>query len=438
MSADRRTEATPASSRPRKAIEINNVWEEFRLFHNDQTKFTDFLINRRGESSTFWALKDVSFNIHQGDIFGLIGENGSGKSTLLKCIAGILPPSKGSINSHGTISPLLELGAGFHPDLTGRENIYLNASILGLTKKQIAEVEEAIIGFSELEEFIDSPLKNYSSGMKVRLGFAIAINVNPDILLIDEVLAVGDADFSAKCQERLSEYREQKKTILLVSHTLASIEKLCNRAAWLSKGELQVVGETQEVIDTYLNFVREKRGAKTGRDRARGKETAAAGRTPSPARSLMAEVTIEKVSLRNAAGAEEAVFVSGDELRVRLAYSSTAQFNPTKLVFEVAFYSSDAALIAIEHGEVAGEDSRSGTIAFRLDRNPFTRGIYRISVGVRGENPDSYHDYHDRQYKLKITDPANKDKGGAVNLDGSWIRSSVEPRVLEIEGSETT
>lgn len=234
------------------AIKIENVWEEFRIYHEKRASFKDFLISfKRADYSTFWALNDVSITIPKGDVFGIIGDNGSGKSTLLKCVAGIIQPTKGSITVNGRISPLLELGAGFSGDLTGRENIYLNSSILGIPRKRIMEIEQDIIAFAELEEFIDSPIKNYSSGMRMRLGFAIAVNVDPDILLMDEVLAVGDQDFQAKCYAKLNEFRDAGKTIVFVSHSLQAVRNLCVRAAWLNKGRLEAIGEVNSVIDSY-------------------------------------------------------------------------------------------------------------------------------------------------------------------------------------------
>lgn len=244
------------------AIKIDHVSEQFRVYHDKRTSFKDFLISfKRAQYSTFWALHDVTIDIPKGDIFGVIGDNGSGKSTLLKCIAGIMQPTQGTIAIDGRISPLLELGAGFHSDLTGRENIYLNSSILGMPRRRMQEKEDEIIAFAELEEFIDSPLRGYSSGMRMRLGFAIAINVEPDILLIDEVLAVGDKDFQAKCLDKLQEFMREKKTIVFVSHTLSTVREICTRGAWLNKGRLEAIGRIDDVIDSYLDGTGKKKSS---------------------------------------------------------------------------------------------------------------------------------------------------------------------------------
>ncbi|MEO7016692.1 MAG: ABC transporter ATP-binding protein [Leifsonia sp.] len=201
----------------------------------------------------FWALDDISFDVPMGSTFGLIGSNGSGKSTLLKCLARIYQPTKGTITANGRVAALLEVGSGFHPELSGRDNIYLNGSILGMSKKEVTRKLDEIIDFSGVESFIDQPVKNYSSGMYVRLGFAVAINVDPDILIVDEVLAVGDAEFQEKCRQRFVEFREAGKTVVLVSHSMDTVRHMCDQAAWLSHGTLKTVGPADETISAYLN-----------------------------------------------------------------------------------------------------------------------------------------------------------------------------------------
>jgi ABC-type polysaccharide/polyol phosphate transport system ATPase subunit len=203
----------------------------------------------------FWALKDVSFEVGKGEMVGLVGDNGSGKSTILKLLTGISKPTHGEIKLNGRISALLELGAGFHPDFTGRENVFLNASILGLRRKEIEVRFDDIVNFAELGEFIDNPVKTYSSGMYMRLAFAIAVNVDPDILVIDEVLAVGDAPFQRKCFEQIKRFRKEGKTILLVTHDLSAVRDLCDRAIWLQKGKLMADGPPEKVIELYRKRV---------------------------------------------------------------------------------------------------------------------------------------------------------------------------------------
>jgi len=198
-------------------------------------------------------LKDISFEVPSGSTFGLIGSNGSGKSTLLKCLAKIYYPEKGTINYNGKIAALLEVGSGFHPELSGRENVFLNGSILGMSKKEVTRKFDEIVDFSGVEQFIDQPVKNYSSGMYVRLGFAIAINVDPDVLVVDEVLSVGDAAFQEKCRQKFIDFKTAGKTVILVSHAMESVREMCDQAAWLSHGELVQVGDADATIRAYLN-----------------------------------------------------------------------------------------------------------------------------------------------------------------------------------------
>ena len=234
------------------AVTVDSVSKSFRLYHErNQYLKAAVLRGRRARYDEFQALKNVSFEVPTGATFGIIGSNGSGKSTLLKCLAGILFPEHGSVAVRGRLSALLELGAGFHPELSGRENVFLNGAILGLSRKEIQRRLDDIVSFAGLVDFIDTPVKNYSSGMTVRLGFAIAANVNPEVLLIDEVLAVGDASFQRKCAEKIEEFRESGRTIVLVSHATGQVEKLCEQALWLERGEVRMQGPALEVVGAY-------------------------------------------------------------------------------------------------------------------------------------------------------------------------------------------
>ena len=240
-------------------IELKNVSKKFRLYHEKTRSLKERILGRsKNVYEELWALKDVNLIIKKGETAGIIGVNGSGKSTLLKLIAKILYPTTGEIITKGKIATLIELGAGFHPDLTGKENVYLNGAILRMTRKEIDEKFNDIVKFAELEKFIDIPLRNYSSGMKMRLGFSIAVHVNPDILLIDEVLAVGDEGFRKKCYERIKEFQEQNKTILYVSHNLESVKNICNWTIWLDKGKIIKQGNSNEVVNDYLSSIKEK------------------------------------------------------------------------------------------------------------------------------------------------------------------------------------
>ena len=236
------------------AVRVENVSKKFRLYkERNQTIKSAIMRGRTSVHEDFWALNDVSFNVTAGSTFGLIGSNGSGKSTLLKCLAKIYQPEKGSIVAKGKVAALLEVGSGFHHELSGRENVFLNGSILGMSKKEITSKFDEIVDFSGVEQFIDQPVKNYSSGMYVRLGFAIAINVNPDVLVVDEVLAVGDAEFQQKCYQKFSDFKKAGRTVILVSHSMDTVQSMCDKAAWLSHGNMMAVGEADPTIKAYLD-----------------------------------------------------------------------------------------------------------------------------------------------------------------------------------------
>jgi len=234
------------------AVEVHDVWKSFRLYHERNRSLKSALMRgRKSIHEDFQALKGITLDINHGETFGLVGDNGSGKSTLLKCMARILYPNQGTITTHGRVAALLEVGSGFHPELSGRDNIYLNGSILGMSKKEIDGKFDEIVDFAGVGQFLDQPVKNYSSGMYVRLGFSVAIHVDPDILLVDEVLAVGDETFQARCTSKFSELREREKTVVIVSHSLGSLSEMCDRLAWVNKGTLEVVGEPTDVIAAY-------------------------------------------------------------------------------------------------------------------------------------------------------------------------------------------
>lgn len=239
------------------AVSVEHVSKKFRLYHErNQSIKSAIMRGRRSVHDDFWALNDVSFEVPEGSTFGLIGSNGSGKSTLLKCLAKIYYPDQGQIVSNGKVAALLEVGSGFHPELSGRENIYLNGSILGMSKKYIDSKLDSIVDFSGVEEFIDQPVKNYSSGMYVRLGFSVAIHVDPEILIVDEVLAVGDAEFQAKCRQKFIDFRLEGRTVILVSHSMGMVKDMCDHAAWLNHGNLVVAGEAQTAISAYEASIR--------------------------------------------------------------------------------------------------------------------------------------------------------------------------------------
>src|SRR5712664_4847997 len=243
------------------AITLTNVTKVYRRYSGKQFATLKSALLQRSilrdlqPSETFPALTDVSFTVPKGSTYGVIGRNGSGKSTALKLIAGITKPTSGTVAVRGRISALIELGAGFHPEISGRENVFINGIMLGLRRREITRRFDEIVGFAELEEFIDAPVKTYSSGMYMRLGFAVAINVDPDVLLIDEVLAVGDEGFTHKCLDKFGEFKMRGKTVLLVTHSLAMVERFCDEAVWIDGGMVKAQGDPRRVIDAYLTNV---------------------------------------------------------------------------------------------------------------------------------------------------------------------------------------
>ncbi len=241
------------------AIRVENIYKGFKVYFDKGQSFKEkILFKNRRKYETRAVLKGINFSVEQGEAMGIIGENGCGKSTMLKLMTRIIYPDKGRILIQGRVSSLIELGAGFHPDMSGRENIYINAAIFGLSKKEIDNRLNDIISFSELEEFIDNPVRTYSSGMYMRLAFSVAINVNADVLLIDEILSVGDANFQTKCRNKLNDLKHEGVTIVIVSHDLGTIQTFCDKAIWIRDGVAEKYGVPNSVIDTYLEFMENK------------------------------------------------------------------------------------------------------------------------------------------------------------------------------------
>jgi len=384
-------------------VEVTDVSKRFRLYHErNQSLKASVMRGRRARYDEFWALRDVSIEVPEGTTFGLIGENGSGKSTLLKCMARILRPDKGEIVTRGKISALLELGAGFHPELSGRENVYLNGSILGLSKRQLNARFDEIVVFAGLEKFIDSPVKNYSSGMYVRLGFSVAINVDPDLLLIDEVLAVGDAEFQRRCNDKFAELRAKGKTIVIVTHSLQTVREMCDQVALLERGVLRAVGPAKEVVDQYLGDVFGDDDVTRG-DSADG-------------------LGVERIEMLNASGAAVERVGMGEAVVLRLHYA--AEDTVDQPVFGVSVHSLDGIEISRPTTSGAGVTvpplHGEGSVDFRIDRLLLLPGNYDITAtlgnGAISSGPP------DRDHALRITvelgDAA--EEHGLVSMGGHW------------------
>jgi ABC-2 type transport system ATP-binding protein/lipopolysaccharide transport system ATP-binding protein len=369
------------------------------------------------------ALDNVSFKVEKGTTFGVIGENGSGKSTLLKVITGITKPTSGSVRVDGKISALIELGAGFHPEISGRENVFINGIMLGLSKKEITEKFENIVRFAELEEFIDAPVKTYSSGMHMRLGFSIAINVNPDILLIDEVLAVGDASFVPKCLDRIDDFRRRKKTILFVSHDLSTVEKICDRVIWLKHGKIQTMGEPKRVVDAYLQDVAEKQEEDFER---RQQEVEAEEKFEEERRENRwgkREIEIKKVRLKGLDGTEKHVYSPDEGMVIEmdvLAYSQIKDFafgigiyNPKG----ICCYGTNTQLEEFKAQSVEGE----GQVVCQIEKLGLINGTYYLDVAIHKKDGYPY-DYHRNLYSFLIS--STKKDVGILRPKHSWKFSS--------------
>jgi ABC-type polysaccharide/polyol phosphate transport system ATPase subunit len=424
-----------SSLSPDVAVALRDVSKRFRLHRGRQVSTVKDLFVRlfRGNPGAgllsgeeFWALRDVSLDLVRGRMVGIVGSNGSGKSTLLKILGGILKPTAGQVSVRGRVSALIELGAGFHPDFTGRENIYVNGVLLGLTRAEIRARFGEIVAFAGLETFVDNPVKTYSSGMYMRLGFAIAVTVDPDILLIDEVLAVGDEAFQHRCVSKIQEFKARGKTIVLVSHDLGSIERLCDEALWLDGGRLRARGETREVIGQYLDHVAREEARALGIEHA---EAEAAARAGTAARWGTREVELTRVEVRDKAGTERYLFETGESCTLRLAFRAHRPIEDPVFgigVFRkdgVCCYGTNTAVEGLHLGKIDGE----GAILLDIERLDLVEGEYLLDVAVHARDGHPY-DYHSRLYPLAMRSRVRDT--GVARLAHRW-------RLHQGEGAET-
>ncbi len=389
----------------RVVIEAKGVGKCFRLNRTAGNTLKSAMLGllRHGRREPFWAVKDVSFAVCQGEVLGLIGSNGAGKSTLLSLLAGTKVPTTGSVRVEGSVSSLLELGAGFHPDLTGRENVFLNGAIMGLSRSQMQERLGAIIDFAELRQFIDQPVRHYSSGMYVRLGFAVAVEVDPDVLLIDEVLAVGDVGFQRKCLDKMKEFRRRGKTMLIISHDLSTVQEISDRILVLDKGQVLHWGSPEESVGQYRAHSRGR--AVEGLRREWG--------------TREAEITSVKFL---APSGEEAFFIpAGEKVTAEISYRAVSQLNDP--VFGCGWsdtegnklFGTNTQMHTFETGSIKGE----GTIYLEMGPMPFAAGDLLFSVSLH--SADHKHNYHriDNGFSLGITGD-NSRSAGIVKLPASW------------------
>jgi ABC-type polysaccharide/polyol phosphate transport system ATPase subunit len=454
-----------------KVIKFSNVSKRFILHHERPRSFQEMVVNlfglrapsRRGiampspANEEFWALRDVNFGIYAGEAVGIIGENGSGKSTTLKLISRILEPTAGSVSVRGKVSALLELGTGFHPDLTGRENIFLNGSLLGVPRKEMQRRYESIVDFAELQEFIDTPIKHYSSGMVMRLGFAVAISVNPDILLTDEVLAVGDEAFQRKCLDYIASLRRRGVTIVFVSHALDAVRSLCRRVIWLDKGRVVSDGPAADVIDRYLAYENQKHAerlrteqpvsesASTPASRLAGSaediarleapdgESEAAGTQERLETVEQADIpgsrwgagdaTITDVQFLGENGEPTTLFLTGSPLTIRICYDAHRRVDDP--VFGLALYTENGTHLNGPNTRFAGLHipyiEGEGEVEYRIEELPLLSGRYDVTVAVTGADMSDVLDHQHRAYSFYVQPtPGLAERWGVINIPATW------------------
>jgi ABC-type polysaccharide/polyol phosphate transport system ATPase subunit len=445
------------------AIDVINVSKVYRRYAQKKQFATlksailsGSLLGDLRPDETFQALKNVSFQVPKGCTYGVIGSNGSGKSTLLKCVAGITRPTEGDVRVDGRISALIELGAGFHPEISGRENIFINGIMLGLTKKEIQHKFDEIVEFAEMQDFIDAPVKTYSSGMYMRLGFAVAVHVDPDVLLVDEVLAVGDQSFTHKCLDKFAEFRRRNKSILLVTHSLDLVEKFCDVAHWLKKGVTQGEGDPKRVVAAYVMDVEDAEENSLAKEEA--VRVAAAAREVADARDALStegpdgstssgstgdssvsteesgykdgfksdsgrwgtrEIEITNVTISGPDHEAGHVFQSGDPIEVRMEVS--AKEKTTDFVFglglfnadNVCVYGTNTNLEEFQPTEIEG----TAIVTFKIDKLDLVEGTYRLDLAAH--KADGYpYDYHRLLYTFRVKSRIRD--VGIYRPDHSW------------------
>ncbi len=402
------------------AIHLSGVSKRYRLRHgwhvtsikDEVGRLTARLLGRTVQPrEEFWALRDVSFSLKRGEVLGLIGMNGAGKSTLLKILSRVTVPTAGAFVTHGRLGSLIEIGAGFHPDLTGRENIFLNGSIMGMTRREVQRKFDQIVAFAEVERFIDTPIKHYSSGMQMRLGFAVAAHTDPDILLIDEILAVGDASFQAKCLNKLAELKEQDKTIILVSHNLTNITEHAKVVLWIDHGSVRMIGESDAVVDAYLEHVTVDMSAEDSHHEARD----SSGDRP---------ISILDVALAEASERSQNRFDREDKVVIDVTYAAARPV--PGVVFGISVHDLHGYDLG---GVVTDPDSIKVTApvdqgVLRLTLSPllFNKGAYTLDAYALDTATRRYYDLRRRALRLLVDGhrTASRESTGYVYYPHQW------------------
>ncbi len=413
-------------------IDVKNITKKFKIYMDKGSQLKErLLFRKRNRYEEREVLKGISFQVKKGEAVGLIGHNGCGKSTTLKLLTKIMYPDSGEITMKGRISSLIELGAGFHPDMSGRENIYTNASIFGLTKKEIDARLDEIIAFSELEEFIDNPVRTYSSGMYMRLAFSVAINVDADILLIDEILAVGDTNFQTKCFNRLRELKAKGMTIIIVTHDLSTIEKFCDRSIWINKGLIVREGRSDEVVDAYFSFMNQKRVEsepvlpKESEPTDETSETETENSSDnneidySANRFGLKYVEIKKAEMINSENKDVRIFRTGEKLSIKIHYHVNRPLDD--YIFGFGFYTLEGECLYGNNTQIdrikVNTRNTDGTVYADIERLSLLAGKYVLNVAVvdsDGTPMDFYRNYC--EFEVVSEDRST----GYFSIDHKW------------------
>lgn len=399
------------SSEP--AIRVRGLFKAYPLYARPRDRVLDLLRGRSQPRELFWALRDVSFELPRGGTLGVIGENGSGKSTLLALVAGLLHPTAGAVEVSGRVATLLELGAGFNPLFTGRENVLLGAAILGLEHEEARRRLPDIIAFAELGDFIDRPVRTYSSGMYVRLAFSLAISVDPEVLIIDEVLAVGDQYFQKKCVDRIQALRRAGTALLFCSHNLYLVKELCEQALWLRDGRVEASGEAAAVEDAYASYLRRKMAPPAG-------EAASALRPESPAR-------ITEVRVVGEAGEPKRHFVTGEAMGIQVHFLTVTPDLPVHVGVHIVRNDNVECFGTSTHFTKAEPTRRGrlGAVTLHFPALPLLSGVYQVSVGLLDEHGLLPYDlrWHDREFT--VTNPGRE--SGFCRMEHAWLPTEPSP-----------
>ena len=407
---------------------FDGVSKKFTLHRQRTRSFQELVLAKlqRRESPAseeFWALRDVSFDVEPGEMLGLIGPNGAGKSTVLKLISRIIDPTSGHVEVNGRLGALLELGTGMHPELTGRENIYLNGAFVGFSRREISRRLDEIVAFSEMERFIDVPVKHYSSGMHMRLGFAIAIQFEPELLLVDEVLAVGDQAFQYRCLDRVQKLKRSGVAILLVTHARETVRELCDRAIWLDEGRIQAQGIVEQVIEAYMARVRAQDQQQLTKAELAWQKGKPQGSTETSSRWGSREAEITQVELLGGDGREHRSFKSGEPFTLRIHFVAHSRIEHP--LFGMALYTATGFHINGPNTMTAGLEIEAiegpGTVEYCIDRLPLTAGSYLLSATVYSHDGLHAFDHHHQGYRFRVyQDDALQERYGSVIIPSYW------------------